>query len=472
MQRAVSRYPLHLPLRLLRVLALALLAQGGALSAARGDDWPQWLGPQRDGVWRETGILKQFPKDGPKVRWRTPIGPGYAGPAVAHGRVYVTDRVLAQGVRNPDSGFTPRGSTFQGGERVLCLDEATGKVLWQHEYECTYAVAYPAGPRTTPLVHDGKVYTLGTMGDLRCLDAATGKLLWKKNFVTDYEGNPSQWGFSAHPLLDGNKLICLVGARNKIVTAFHKDTGEELWGALSGREPGYCPPMIYEAGSKRQLIVCYPEAISSLDPETGKTYWSEKCNIQAGLTIPTPRRAGDQLFVTTFYNGSIMFQLDPAKPAASVLWKGKWFDATRSGNERPDRTDGMHSIICTPVLQDGYIYGVCSYGELRCLKADTGERVWMTLRATGSAREPEERWANAFLVPHEDRFFLPNEKGDLIIARLTPQGYQEISRAHILEPDNRMPGRRVNWSHPAFANRSMYARNDHEIVCVSLAAAE
>jgi hypothetical protein len=143
------------------------------------------------------------------------------------------------------------------------------------------------------------------------------------------------------------------------------------------------------------------------------------------------------------------------------LWQGK------SHSEQPQRTDGLHSIISTPFLQNGYIFGVCSYGQLRCLRADTGQRLWETLKATGGKLE---RWATAFLIVHEDRFFLFNEQGYLIIARMTPQGYEEISRAHILDPTNQMAGRPVVWSHPAFANQSIYARNDKEIVCVSLAA--
>src|SRR5206468_6975492 len=143
----------------------------------------------------------------------------------------------------------------------------------------------------------------------------------------------------------------------------------------------------------------------------------------------------------------------------SVLWKGK------GRGERSNQTDGMHAIMATPFLRDGYIYGVCSYGQLRCLKAESGERVWETFRATGG----EERWANAFLVAQGDRFFLFNEKGDMIIARLTPKGYEEISRAHIIDATDTLPRRKVVWTHPAFANKSAYIRNDKEIVCVSLA---
>jgi outer membrane protein assembly factor BamB len=378
--------------------------------------------------------------------------------------VFVTDRVLPEGVSNPASGFA-KGSV-RGQERVLCLNEQTGEVVWQHAYNCKYDVQYPLGPRATPIIAGGKVYTLGTMGDLLCLDEKTGSVAWSKNLLREYDAPKTTWGFAASPLLDGDKLICLVGAEGGVVVAFHKDTGKELWKALSAKEPGYCPPVIYTVGKTRQLIIWHPESVNSLDPETGKPYWTQRFPVRAGLTVPMPRLDGDHLFVTAFYNGPMMLKLDQDKPAASVLWRGK------GRGETPEKTDGLHSIMPTPFIRDGYIYGVCSYGELRCLEADTGERVWSTLRATGNQSEPVERWGNAFLVAQGDRFFLFNEKGDLIIARLTPKGYDEISRAHVIEPSNRMPGRPVVWTHPAYANRAAYIRNDKEIICVSLAADE
>jgi outer membrane protein assembly factor BamB len=437
------------------LLVLALLP-----AAACADDWPQWLGPRRDGVWREKGILEKFPSGGPKVVWRTPIGGGYAGPAVAGGRVYVTDRVLAPGVKRLNG---------PGKERVLCLDAANGKQLWKHEYDCTYRMAYPAGPRTTPVAHAGKVYTLGGMGDLFCLDAKNGKVLWKKNFVKDYDARVPMWGFAVHPLLDGDKLICLVGGEGSVVVAFDKDKGTQKWKALSvdGSDIGYCPPMIFKVGKTRQLIIWHPESVNGLDPENGKVHWSVPFRVRANLSIPTPRLLGDKLFITSFYNGCLMLRLSADKPAAKVLWRSK------GRGERPNQTDKLHAIMCTPFLKGEHIYGVCSYGELRCLRVKDGERVWSDLTATGCDGEPT-RWANAFLVPQGERYFLFNEKGDLIIASLTPKGYKQIDRAHILEPTYNLGGfgggRKVLWSHPAFANRSMYARNDKEIVCVSLAA--
>lgn len=426
-----------------------------AIVIARGDDWPQWLGPQRDGVWRESGILKKFPESGLHVKWRVPVAAGYSGPAVAGGRVYLTDR---QQAKKGSSDPFQRG-VIPGNERVLCLDAANGKVIWQHEYDRPYNLSYPAGPRATPLVHDGKVYALGAEGNLFCFNAADGKILWSRELKKDYNVETPLWGFSGHPLIDGDKLVCLVGGSNSVAVAFHKDTGKEIWRALGAKEPGYCPPMIYTVGKTRHLIIWHPESINSLDPETGKVLWSHPFPVKSGLSIPTPRVRDDLLFITSFYNGPMMLRLDGEKPAASVVWRGK------KVSERD--TDGLHSIMCTPFIDGEHIYGVCSYGQLRALKASTGERLWETFAATTG--DKEARWANAFLIKHEDRFLLPNEKGELILARLTPQGYEEISRAKLVDPTNTAAGRDVVWSHPAFANRCVYARNDKELVCASLA---
>jgi outer membrane protein assembly factor BamB len=450
-----------------------------AESGLRADDWPQWLGPKRDGVWRETGILDTFPPGGPKVKWRKPIGSGYAGPAVANGRVYVTDFVPTKGAALPKSGFDMKD--IPGVERLLCFRESDGELLWKKEYDCPYRVSYPAGPRTTPAVDGGKVYTLGTMGDLYCFDAEKGDVLWNKKLTQDYDVNVPQWGFAGHPLVDGNRLICLVGGKGSTVVAFDKNTGRELWKNLTAAEPGYAPPMIYEHGGKRLLILWDAEAVNALNPETGAVYWSQRFGTQlipgtqrrqqkAGMSIASPRLLGDLLYVSSFYNGSLMLRLgeQDGKPTAARVWEDK-------GDEiRPGKTTGLHAVMMTPFLKDGYIYGSCSYGEFRCLKADTGERIWETFKPTSPDGEPL-RWGTVFVVANGDRFFLFNEHGDLIIAKLSPKGYEEISRAHILDPTNGMAGgfgrdrRLVLWSHPAFADRCMFARNDNELVCVSLA---
>ena len=402
------------------------------------DDWPQWGGPQRDIVWRESGILKTLPTDGllPRV-WSVEVGEGYSGPAVAAGRVYVTDRVR---------------SSQQ--ERVLCVDAASGRQLWKHEYSSRYTISYPAGPRATPVVGGSYVYTIGAMGQMFCLAADSGEVVWAKDFPADFETKLPIWGMAASPLIDGDQVITLVGgAKGSLVVSFDRITGKELWRSLEDQEVGYCPPVIYDFGGRRQLIIWHPTGVSSLNPSTGNVIWQYDWEVRFGLCIPMPRKIGEQLFLTSFYNGPVM--LNVGAESAEVVWKG-------SSNSERD-TDGLHSIMPTPWVSRDHIFGVCSYGQLRGLKTQTGERLWETRAATG-----EGRWWNAFLIPHEDRFFLHNEQGDLIIARLDADGYQELSRAKLVEPTRKVQRRMTIWSHPAFAMKSVFARNDRELVRVDL----
>jgi outer membrane protein assembly factor BamB len=391
------------------------------------------------------------------VLWRTKIGGGYTGPAIANGKVYLMDRQVAEKSAAPGNAFS--SGIIPGTERVLCLDAATGTQIWEHRYDCTYTMSYSTGPRCTPVVRDGKVWTLGAEGNLFCLDAANGKMLWSHDFKTEFDAKTPMWGFAGHPLLDGNRLICLCGGPGSVAVAFDKDSGKELWRSLDAREPGYAPPTMIEAGGTKQLILWHPQSVNALDPVTGKVFWSHPWEIRAGLSVATPRLAGDLLLLSSFYTSSKCFKLDGTKPEATLHWEGKSFSEKN--------TDTLHSLMSTPFIEDGHIYGVCSYGQLRCLKLDTGERVWETFAATTG--DKPVRWANAFLIKHADRFFLANEQGDLIIAKISPKGYEEISRANLLKPTTTDPRRAVVWSHPAFANQCVFMRNDEEIVCASLA---
>jgi outer membrane protein assembly factor BamB len=436
---------------ILGFVAVGLFVSG----AAHGDDWPQWLGPRRDAVWRESGIVDVFPEGGPPVNWRTKIAAGYSGPAVAGGKVYVMDRLLAEGAKNHVEPFPLRPNReIAGSERVLCLDEADGHLLWEHEYDCAYTVSYPLGPRTTATVHEQKVYTVGTEGHLFCLNADTGRPVWSHDLKKEYKVKSPMWGFAAHPLIDGKKLICIVGGEGSAVVAFDKETGKPLWQALTASQPGYCPPMIFEAGGKRQLVIWHGEAVNGLDPETGEVYWTEAAGTYQGMSISTPRLCGDLLFISAYPNTALMLRLDRDHPKATVAWRG-------------EKKTGMYCTFSTPIFEDGHLYGIQSGGFLSCVKADTGERLWQTMdhvamRPAGSVE--------SFLVKNGDRFFIFTEKGDLILARLTPKSYEETSRAHLLDATSTGFGRDVLWSHPAFANRNIYLRNDKEIISVSLAA--
>ena len=431
------------------LVALCVTAGAAVLQA---DDWPEFRGLGRLGVWKETGILETFPEDGLTVRWRTPIHHGFAGPAVADGRVFITDFERKRGL--------------VGTERILCLDEETGKVLWTQSWEANYAgISWNEGPRATPTVDDDRVYALGATGVLTALRVETGQVLWRTSFVEDYGAGVPSWGFASAPLVHGDRVITIVGGEpDAKVVAFDKMTGAEVWRALSSVEsgPGVGQPIIIVAGGVPQLIIWHPVAVSSLDPVTGAVYWEQPFQVGSDMTVATPLRRGSDLFVSTFYDGPMMLELDNDRPAAELRWQGS--------SHSEILTDGLHAVIGTPIIQGDYIYGFGSYGQLRCLVAATGERVWETQEATGERR----RWVSAFMVRHEDRVFINNDRGDLIIAQLSPAGYEEISRTSLLTPTSRPGNRReltyVNWSHPAYANRHIYARNDEEIISASLAA--
>jgi outer membrane protein assembly factor BamB len=412
------------------------------------DDWPQWGGPLRDLVWREDGIIAKLPEGELPRMWATPIGAGYSGPAVADGRVFVTDRLADKNL-----------------ERILCLDAGDGGEVWKLEYEAAYDISYPLGPRTTPTVDDDRVYTLGAVGHLICLRADDGEVVWQNHLPTDVGATLPNWGMAAAPLVDGDQLIVLAGgADGALVVSFDKRTGNERWRALDDPQVGYAPPVIYEFGGRRQLIIWHQSHVSSLDPASGKVLWQHAHPVKEALTVAMPRKVGNRLFVASFYEGPLMLELGADGATPKVAWDD------RSGNEI--KNNSIHTIMPTPVVTDELIYGISSYGQLRCLETAAGEMVWETRQPTG-----EGRWWNAFLVPHRpdsadgesgQRVFLANEQGELILAEMSRDGYREISRAKLIEPTQPIQRRKTVWSHPAFAMQSVFARNDREVIRVNL----
>jgi outer membrane protein assembly factor BamB len=414
------------------------------------DDWPQWMGPGRDNVWREEGICDQFPAGGPKVLWRTPIAGGYAGPAVAAGRVFVCDYVTDANVKV--ANFERKSST--GTERVLCLDEATGKILWSHEYPVTYTVAYPAGPRCTPTVDGDRVYTLGTEGDLFCFKVADGQVVWKRNLRKDYQCKAALWGYASHPLIDGERLICVAGTEVAHAVALDKLTGKEIWRAGSAPEQGYSPPTMIEAAGVRQLVFMKPDGIYAVVPETGKLLWESGYNADNGSIIMSPVKLDNYLFVGGYQNKNLLLQLTPDQPGVKVVW-------------RNEVKKGLSAVNVQPFAADGHLYGFHEKGELRVVSIPSGEVVW---RGSGPLGGRAPGSGTAFMVRQADRVWMFVETGDLVIAKLSPAGYEELDRAHLLQPTNVAFGRDVVWCPPAFANRSIVVRNDIEIIRVSLAA--
>ena len=435
-----------------RTAPAAMLLVLLGVAAPLANDWPEFRGEGRVGVWTETGILETFPEEGLDVRWRTPIHHGFSGPSVSDGRIFITDFERARGL--------------DGTERILCLDEETGEILWTQSWEASYlGVSWDEGPRATPTVDGDQVYAVGASGIMTALKVDTGEVLWRTNFVEDFGAEIPQWGFASAPIVDGERVITLVGGTpDAKVVAFDRTTGAEVWRSLSSVEAGagVAQPVIIEAGGVRQLVIWHPLAVSSLDPATGEVYWEQPFEVGYDMTVATPVRRGNDLFVTTFYDGPMMLGLANDRPDAEMRWRGD--------SHSEILTDGLHAVIGTPIIEGDHIYGFGSYGQLRCLVAATGERVWETQEATGE----RARWTSAFMVTHEDRVFINNDRGDLIIAKLSPEGYEEISRTSLLKPTSRPGNRReltyVNWSHPAYANKHIIARNDEEIISAPLAA--
>lgn len=444
----------------------ALFALLALAPAVRGDDWPQWMGPTRDGAWTETGILDKFPKGGPKLLWQVPLGGGYSGPAVSGGKVYAFDRVLAKGARNPDDPFDVKAKVA-GTERVLCFDSKTGKELWKHEYPCAYQVSYAAGPRCTPTVHAGKVYALGAMGDLYCLDAGSGKKLWHKNLPDEYKAKVPQWGYCGHPLVYQNLLIVTAGG-DAVAVALDKDTGAEKWKALSSTELGYCPPTLIRAAGKDQLVIWHGQALNALDPLTGKVLWKHALEPLYAMSIMAPRQHGDRLFAAGIGGAGVVLKLIADKP--EVLWE----EAPDKSPDRKPKPRGLYPVNMTPLVENGVAYGVDQPGMLRAVELDTGKKLWFTHKPVIGREEDEDYKGagsgTAFIVKNGPRYFLFAETGDLVIAELSPKGYTEVGRAKLLAPTGSAFGRKVVWSHPAFAEKCVFARNDTELRCYSLAA--
>lgn len=417
-------------------------------SPTKAEDWPQWMGPNRDNLWPANNVIARFPEGGPKAVWRAPVAIGYAGPAVVGERLYLTDFVTESDVKI--SNFDRK--SFEGTERVLCLDATTGKEVWKHEYPVTYAISYPSGPRCTPLVDGEHVYTLGAEGNLICFNTADGGVVWQRALKQDYKTNSALWGYASHPLIDGDKLLCVVGGEGSHTVAFDKKTGKELWRHGTASEQGYSPATIIEAGGQRQLIATSPDYVASLDPETGVENWRQPYGASNGSIIMTPLHFENYLYVGGYSNRNLMLDLGNGSGDVKTLFR----DKTKTA---------ISPVNVQPFLEGNLMYGMDQSGELIASEIPSGERVWVNNGPLGERRIGN---GTAFIVKQGDRFFLFTEQGDLVIAKLTQEGYEELDRANVIKLTNNAFDRQVVWSAPAFANGRMYVRNDEECICYEL----
>ncbi len=340
-------------------MALGSLGIAGVTLECRAEDWPQWMGPKRDNVWNIAKPPQSFAPGSLKASWTAPIAGGYAGPAVVGDRLYVTDLVTKSDVKVDNFGRR----SFVGTERVLCLESKTGKEVWKKEYPVTYTMSYPAGPRCTPIVDGERVYTLGAEGDLYCFNAAKGDVVWSMKLKEQYKTNSALWGYAAHPLIDGDHLITLAGGEGSHTVCLDKKSGKEIWRFGTAPEQGYSPPTIINAGGKRQLILPNPIAINSIDPDTGKLYWTIPYEASNGSIIMSPIQSGKYLFVGGYSDKNMLIELDAKTPTAKQLWR----DVAKKA---------MSPVNVQPMGIGDVVYGFDQSGELIAFKIDTGERLW------------------------------------------------------------------------------------------------
>lgn len=403
-------------------------------------DWPQWRGPDGSGVWTESGIVEKLPTTGAKIVWRARVGLGYSSPVIAAGCVYVSDAEL----KKPNVR-----------EGIHCLEADSGKDLWTYFYETPapdwfFTQEQGRGPGATPIVRDGKIYALDLFGNMVCLAAKRGNLIWKKNLKEEFQARETS--LDASPLIEGNLLIVMLGGkRGAGIVALDRNTGREVWRALD--EPvTWSSPIVIHSGGVQQLIVWTQQSVSSLDPATGKLYWREETSTggsagTAGVSTPVFQR--NYLLVSGW-----MFQLETDRPAARTLWPESKGVARR-----------ILSDTSTGVILGDCVYSAKTGGEFVCLKAASGEEIWKTSALTESGSG-----ASIHITVHGDTGFLFNDRGELIQARLTPAGCQEISRTKIIQPTSPFGSRKLAWAAPAFAHKNIYVRNDQELICASLAA--
>ncbi|WP_164100871.1 outer membrane protein assembly factor BamB family protein [Candidatus Laterigemmans baculatus] len=432
-----TRFTVALAVALAVALTIAFCGPAGA----EEHEWPQWRGPDRDGVWFEQGLIDRFPAESLTPRWRVNISSGYSGPTVADGRVFVTDRIL-----EPEES-----------ERIHCFDWRTGGQLWSITYPCSYAgISYTAGPRAAMLVEQNRAYSLGAAGNLYCVAADSGEVLWKRDLRSEYEIRMPNWGIAAAPLIEDDLLIVQIGGKQACILALDKHSGEPRWQALDD-DASYSAPVVIDQGERRVLVCWTGERVVGLAPASGELLWQYPFKPERWpIAIATPVVHADLVFCSEAEQGSLLLRTTEQPLGVEKVW-----------HRRDEDGPALHALISTPLIIDRYIYGVDSNGILRCLDLKNGEQLWQDDTAVDT-----QKWATIHMVQNGDRVWMFNEHGELLITKLSPQGFDERSRAYLIDPTTDQLRRRegVTWAHPAYAYRHVFARNDKELVCVDLSS--
>jgi outer membrane protein assembly factor BamB len=412
------------------VLALTLAGAAAAADGPKPFDWPQWRGPERTALCKETGLLTSWPKDGPPLAWTSKNrGGGYSTVSVAAGKVF------GMGYR-------------EGGEYIWALDEATGKELWATRIANQTRVGYGEGSRSTPTVDGDLLYAVGLAGDLVCLDVAKGSLKWRKNFPKELNGRMmSGWGFSESPLVDGDKVIATPGADNAALAAFDKKTGRLLWKAAvpGGGGAAYSSVVASDGGGQRQYIQWLGQCLVGVSAKDGKLLWKYSRNANRTANIPTPIVRDDLVFCSTGYGaGSALLRLVPEN--GGVKAEEVYFLDAR---ELQNHHGGL-------VLVGDYIYGGHGHnaGQPVCVEFLTGKVVWKE-RGPGSG--------SAAVLYADGHLYFRYQNGVMALIEASPAGYKEKGRFQ-LPNDSGKP----SWPHPVIANGRLYVRDQDALMCFNV----
>ena len=396
-----------------RILLLAIIMLAGVAHQAfaqPGADWPQWRGPNRDGISKETGLLKQWPAEGPSLVWKASgAGRGYSSFSVSNGKLYT------MGLR---------------GERefIVAFDIATGKETWATAHGSAFRNDRGDGPRGTPTIDGERVYALGGNGDLSCLDARTGKIVWTKNVLKEFGGSNIQWGISESPLVIGNKVLVNAGGRGASIVALNKADGSVIWKSQSD-EAGYSSAIPLQVNGGTQVIFFTASRAVGLDVNDGRLLWEYARPSNNVANVATPIARANRVFISSDYGtGGGVVEIKPDNKAQEIYF-----------------TKEMRNHHSSSVLVGDYLYGFSS-AILTAMRFDTGEIAWRD-RSIGKGS----------LVYADGNLYCFSENGVVGLVEATPAGYKEKGRFRI--PQDSLP----TWTHPVVAGGRLYLRDQDTI---------
>jgi outer membrane protein assembly factor BamB len=430
---ALSRWDLERrhddPDRMRKLAATAL----PSLSQTRGlpRDWPQWRGPNRDGVSAETALLTDWPAGGPRVIWKRAVGRGFSSVVVVNGRLFTMEEEAAQA--GPGAGTPPAY------EAVVCRDARTGDEVWRFRYPNHYSERFGSGPRSTPAVDGDYVYAVGPTGIFHCLRADTGAKVWRHDLLEEFGGRKMRYGVSFSPLVEGGLVYTTPGGPDgNAVVAFDKHSGRVVWKALD--DPmGYSSPVAVTAAGVRQLLVLTNTALVSLSPAEGKVYWRYPWETDNGFNIATPLGLGEYVFISSAYHkGCALLEVT----------------AEAGGSLRPHcvyEHNRMRNHFSSSVRWGDHLYGF-DEADLVCMDVRTGVPAWR--------QKGVRRLRKGSLLIAAGHLIILGEGGTLTLAEATPSGYHEKGSGRVSE--------HKCWTAPALADGRLYIRDESHLFCLDL----